>query len=114
MSHYNTIVLQGRLTFEPEIKELTSGKKLGKVRLACKSGRGTLFIDVDVWEDKLIDIVATLKKGEEVKVIGELRSNSWETPNGEKRMKHLVVAEDIKAISLGKQETIGFDDPFTA
>ena len=113
MNQCNHVVLQGRLAFEPEVKELTSGKKLGKLRLACKSGRGTLFIDVDVWEDNLIGTVQQLHKGEEAVVAGELRSNSWESPTGEKRMKHVVVADSIRSAATGKQETINTNEaPF--
>lgn len=117
MNNYNHVVLQGRLSFEPEVKELASGKKLGKIRLACKSGRGTLFIDVDVWDDNLIGTVKQLKKGEEIKVEGELRSNTWEAPTGEKRTKHVVVAEDLRSVSheddnRQKQESFVDEAPF--
>ena len=112
MNSYNHVVLQGRLSFDPEVRELASGKKLGKIRLACKSGRGTLFIDVDIWDDNLIGTVKQLKKGEEVKVAGELRSNSWQSKTGEKRSNHTIVAEDLKAASHGTQESFVDEAPF--
>jgi len=107
MNSFNNVVLQGRISFDPEIKELKSGKKLGKLNIACKSGRnGTLFIGVDVWEESLIGIVRELKKGGEIKVKGELRSESWESPTGEKRMKHVVVAEELQQSTSGIQKDI--------
>jgi single-stranded DNA-binding protein len=113
MNKCNHIVLQGRLAFEPEVKTLASGKQLGKLRLACASGRGTLFIDVDVWEENLIGMVKQLHKGEEAILAGELRSNSWESPTGEKRMKHVVVAESLRSAQAGTQEPVFKDEaPF--
>jgi len=106
MNKKNHVILQGRLSFEPTVKKLTSGKELGKIRLAANSGRGTCFIDIDVWDDNLIGTVKHLKKGEEVILSGELRSNSWESPSGEKRMKHVVVAESLRLAADGRQETI--------
>lgn len=112
MNQYNVAMIQGRMTFEPDIKTLVSGKQLAKLRLACKSSRGTLYMDVDIWEDSLISLAKELKKGEEVKVVGEIRSNTWETPTGEKRMKHLIVAEELKRAHDGEQAPITFDAPF--
>jgi single-stranded DNA-binding protein len=54
-----------------------------------------------------------LQKGEEVKVKGELRSSSWETPSGEKRIKHTIVAESIEKATDGIQKDIDIDNmPF--
>jgi len=106
MNKENHVLLQGRVSFEPEVKTLTSGKQLGKLRLAAKSGRGTCFIDVDVWDDNLIGTVKHLKKSDNIVISGELRSNSWESQSGEKRMKHVVVAESLRLATDGRQENI--------
>lgn len=105
MNSYNHAVLQGRLTFEPDVKTLQSGKRVGKIRLACKSSRGTLFIDIDVWDEALIDLIKKCNRGDEVAVEGELRSNSWETQTGEKRTKHIVVADRIQLINNKYEES---------
>ncbi len=107
MNKYNQVTLQGRISFDPEVKELKSGKRVGKLNISCKSGRnGTLFMGIDVWDDNLIGTMSHLKKGEEIKVKGELRSESWVSATGEKRMKHVVVAEDIQHAADGIQKDI--------
>lgn len=98
MNNYNHIVLQGRVAFDPEVKKLNSGGEVGKFKLACKAYKGNMFIDVDIWNRNILDVVRNLRKDDEVKVTGELRYNSWETPSGERRGKHLVSAETIQPI----------------
>lgn len=95
MNAENVIRLQGYLSFDPKIKTLSSDKELGKLRLMCKSERGKLFIDVDIWDDDLINKIRNMQKNQKIGVIGELRSNTWSTSTGEKRTRHVVVAEDI-------------------
>lgn len=98
MNKENCVLLRGKVAFEPEVKELPTGHMLGKIRIDCKSSRGRLFIDIDVWRDDLIEVVRKLSKGQEVEVIGELRSNVWTTKAGEKRSKHVVVPEQLRGI----------------
>ena len=126
MNKQNHVVLQGRLSFDPDIKEFEDRrnpgrmKKLGKFKMACSSGRGTLFIDVDVWDEKLVQVVEQLQKGEEIILTGELRSDSWAGKDGEKKNKHLIVADSLRRAedslrraSDGTQESIEtFDAPF--
>ena len=106
MNDCNFVKLQGIISFEPRVKELSSGNRLGKLALACKASRGTLFIDVDVWDHVLISVVEQLTKGDEVNVTGELRSNSWQTPTGEKRMKLSVVAETLSSTTDENQQEV--------
>lgn len=106
MNKNNHIVVQGRLSFDPEIKELESGKLLAKISLDCESGRGRLYIDCDVWDENLIEIVKTLQKFQEVVVSGELRSNMWKNAKGEKRSKHVIVPISLRLAETGRQEYV--------
>jgi len=106
MSHHNNAVIQGRIVFEPEIKVVSDRYTVGKFRLAFSSGKGTSYIDVDVWDKNMLELVRELSKGQEVKVQGELRSREWMNPSGEKRNKISLTAFTLEMAATGFQGSI--------
>lgn len=115
MNEHNNVTLQGQLSFDAEVKDITSKKtgkeyQLGRFKMACKAGKGMLYIDINVWDVNLIGIVKQLSKGDEVIVTGELRSEGWQTTTGERRTKHLVVADNIKSCSVDASKVLDTND----
>ena len=106
MNNYNNATVQGYVAFDPEVKDVANGYTVGKLRLAFKSRNGTSYIDVDVWDKTLIELIRQLEKGEEIKICGELRSSSWTTQTGEKRNKVSITAETLERARTGYQNNI--------
>lgn len=101
----NVVVLNGRLTRDPETKFLPSGTALCEFSIASNSRvkRG------DQWEDKgsFFDCTAFgftaefvgkyLTKGSAVTVFGRLTQDSWEDKTtGAKRSKVKIIAEKVQ------------------
>ena len=90
----NSVQLIGRLGQDPELRTLTSGKKLTTFSLATsdyyKNANGdrvenTQWHNIVAW-GKVGEIAAEyLVKGEEVALEGKLTHRSFENQNGEKR-----------------------------
>jgi single-strand DNA-binding protein len=59
----------------------------------------TLYIDVTVWNRQAENCCQYLKKGRQVHVEGYMKSESWETPTGEKRSKVKVEAERVQFLT---------------
>jgi single-strand DNA-binding protein len=55
----------------------------------------TSFFDVTAWRSLAENVAETLTQGMRVVVVGRLRTNSWETPEGEKRSKIEIEAEEV-------------------
>jgi single-strand DNA-binding protein len=53
------------------------------------------FFDVVLWRDLAENACDSLAKGDRVIVTGRLEQQSWQTPEGEKRYRVLLVAEEI-------------------
>lgn len=109
------ITLNGNLVDDPELRYVSNGSGVCKLRIAqtsrIKSGLEwkdgeTLFINVDAWDKLGENAAASLQRGMGVIVTGTLRQRSWETHDGEKRTVFEVRAEDI-GISL-KREAVMF------
>src|SRR3954451_1040554 len=105
MADLNKVFLMGRLTFDPELRYTPNGSAVSDLRLATsrswtgKDGErkaDKLFIDVTVWNRQAEICCQYLKKGRQIHVEGYLRSESWESPTGEKRSKVKVEAERVQ------------------
>jgi single-strand DNA-binding protein len=117
MADFNKVFLIGRLTQDPELRYTPNGVAVSDLRLATsrtwtnKDGErkeDKLFIDVTVWNRQAENCCQYLKKGRQVHVEGYLRSESWESPTGEKRSKIKVEAERVQF--LDRRDDAGSTD----
>lgn len=119
MISLNRAQILGRLTRDPELRYTPSGKSVANFGVATnrrfKNAEGTVqdqteFHDVVAW-GKLAEISHQfLHKGEPVYIDGRLQTRSWDAPDGAKRQKTEIVAENV--IALGARSaspTAGLD-----
>ena len=111
----NVVVLTGRLTRDPETRQVGPEQTVASFSLAVNGyGDKVSFFDVEAWR-RTADIVAQYcSKGKLVSVTGRLEQQRWEK-DGQKRSKVVVVASGIelgpKTSEAGAITTDdGFDD----
>lgn len=94
-----TAHLLGNVVRDPELKTVGNDQKLAKFSVACsrkyKGKESTSFIDCDAWGKAAEIIVQYVNKGDKIYVEGELRQDSWNAPDGEKRSKLFVTVKDF-------------------
>jgi single-strand DNA-binding protein len=106
MANFNSVVIVGRLTRDPELKYAPSGAPVCSFGVATshpytkddgQKAESTTFLDVTVWR-RLAEICAQfLKKGREVLVMGTLRQSRWTDPKtNQARSKIKVVAQNVQ------------------
>lgn len=106
MVAFNSVVLAGNLTRDPELRYLGSGSAVCDLRLAVtrywkgKDGQkheDVCFIDVTLW-NRTAEIAAQyLRKGRPVLVHGSLELEQWvDKKTNEKRSKHKVRGNAIQ------------------
>jgi len=106
MSDLNVVVFQGRLTRDPELKSIPSGKQVATIPIAVNSVRGTgenqvkevLVLDCVVWERRAETCAQYLQKGSSVIVTGSLKSRQWTAKDGSLKTQLEVNVNDIKFI----------------
>jgi len=98
----NHIVLMGRLTRDPELRQTGSGKSVASFSIAVdrdrKSADGekeTDFIDVIAWRNTAEFVSKFFTKGKLAVVSGRLQIRSWTDKDGNKRRTAEVVAENV-------------------
>lgn len=99
----NKIVIMGRLTRDPELRQTGSGTSVTSVSLAVErdySGRDggekqTDFIDVVAWRHTAEFVDKYFAKGDMAAVSGRLQIRDWTDKDGNKRRSAEVVADSV-------------------
>src|SRR5438067_11134502 len=106
MAQDNQVTIVGNLTRDPELRYTPNGAALVKLGIAVSrrikddstgqwKDAETSFFDVTAWRSLAENIAETLTQGMRVVVVGRLRTNSWETAEGEKRSKVEIEADEV-------------------
>ena len=103
----NIIVIEGRLTRDPNFTKTKNGKSLCTVSMANNRyyyTNGSLqkevyFFDFITWGYNAEKAASSLSKGSHVLVSGELRQNSYFTKEGNRRNSIYILALEIKSLS---------------
>lgn len=100
----NKVVLAGRLTTDPELKQTTSGFSVVSVNLAINRRRGksadqndqqqTDFITIVAWRQTAEFISKYFRKGSAICVTGSIQTRTWTDQQGQKRYSTEVVVDD--------------------
>jgi len=107
----NKVMLVGRLTRDPELRTLPSGKPLASFVIATNEYRGsgagerTEYHNVIAW-DRLAEICGQfLSKGQLVDLEGRLQTRQWDDDAGLRHWKTEVVTSSLEMLSgRGKKE----------
>ena len=112
MANLNKVMLIGRLTRDPEIKEFSNGGKVANIGFAVNNRKKNMqsgqWEEVPVWVDlkafnrepgrKMADLIEKyLRKGSQAYVEGHLVLEEWNSKEGgEKRSKMVVYVDEIE------------------
>lgn len=106
----NKVVLCGRLTATPELKQTTSGVSTTNFTLAVNrryskdKEQQADFISIVAWRQTAEFITKYFDKGNAICITGSIQTRSWETSKGEKRYATEVVADEAMFVD-GKLAT---------
>ena len=100
----NKVVLAGRLTSDPELKQTPSGISVVSFSLAINRRRGrneqgdaqqqTDFVNLVAWRQTAEFISKYFRKGSALCVTGSIQTRSWTDQQGQKRYATEVVVDE--------------------
>jgi single-strand DNA-binding protein len=107
----NKVMLVGRLTRDPELRSLPSGKPVANFVIATNEYRGngagerTEYHNAVAW-DRLAEICGQfLSKGQLVDIEGRLQTRQWDDDAGARHWKTEVVVSSLEMLSgRGKKD----------
>ncbi len=107
MANFNRVILMGNLTRDPELRYTPAGSPVCNFDLAVNRSYTTqagerrdevCYITIVAWGKQAETCAEFLSKGRTTLVEGRLSQRSWETPEGQKRSKHEVVADRVQFV----------------
>lgn len=107
----NKVILTGRLTAEPELKNTQSGKNVTEVSLAVdrryapEGSQKADFVFLSVWGTSAEALCKYGSKGLKIAVEGELRIDSYQDTNGAKRYKTYILVNGWEFCETKHQAT---------
>ena len=100
MGFNNTVTVVGNVTRDPELRFTPNGAAVTSFGLAWnRKGQNdeeiVSFFDITCWRNLAENVAESIHKGDRVVVYGRLDQRSWENPEGERRSKVEIVADDV-------------------
>ena len=104
----NKVVLAGRLTGDPELKQTPSGVSVVRFsvainrRFASKNGEQAEqqadFINVVAWRSTAEFVSKYFRKGSAICLTGSIQTRTWQDQQGQKRYSTEVVADEVNFV----------------
>ena len=99
----NIVAITGRLAADPELHSTGNGTDVTTLRIAVgrmkRQGEQRAdadFVDVVVWGEQAKHAGRYLAKGRRVAIKGRLQQRTWTTPEGAKRSRLQIVADQVQ------------------
>ena len=102
--NFNKVILGGRLTAEPELKQTQSGIPVVSFsvainrRVAKNAEQKADFINCRAWRERAEFLARYFHKGSSISIVGTLQQNNWTDQQGVKRTSYEVVADEINFV----------------
>lgn len=102
-------VSDARVVNDPELRYAATGTAVGSFRVVASNRKQnaqgeweddkTLWLGVTCFKQLAENCAESLRKGDLVSVTGKLQTDEWETDNGEKRSRTVLIADAV-SVSL--------------
>ena len=117
----NKVILVGRLTAEPELKQTNSGLSFIRFTVAVNRRRARNaeqneqqadFITVTAWRQTAEFISKYFRKGSAICVTGSIQTRTWQDTQGQKRYATDIVADEVMFVDSRSESgnAFGGDD----
>lgn len=97
----NKVILMGRLTRDPEMRQTPNGVSVCSFSIAvnrrfAKEGQQSAdFINCTAWRQQAEFICKYFQKGSMIAVVGSLQSRSWDNQEGKRQYSTDVVVDEV-------------------
>ena len=109
MNALNSIIIEGNLTRDPEVKDLGNGGKVCTLSIAVnrtyKAADGSMvdevsYFEIDAFGNMADACLKSASKGRGIRVVGRLKQNRWTDNEGKSHSKVIIIAEHIEFKSI--------------
>jgi len=100
--NFNKVILGGRLTADPELKQTASGIPMVSFTVAVNRSyaskdqqRETDFFNVTAWRSRAEFVAKFFKKGSAICIVGAIQNRQYTDQQGQKRTFTDIVADEV-------------------
>ncbi|MEG1448133.1 MAG: single-stranded DNA-binding protein [Oscillospiraceae bacterium] len=110
----NKVILVGRLTSDPEVKQTQSGLAVVSFAVACNrqyeqnGERKADFINCVAWRKTAEFIGKYFKKGNSIGIEGSIQTRKYQDKDGNKRIAVEVLVEKVSFVESNNQKSDGY------
>lgn len=111
--NFNKVIIGGRLTGDPELKQTPSGISVTSFSVAVnRRGKNdqTDFFNVQAWRGTAEFICQYFRKASSICIVGELQTRNWTDGQGNKRYAIEIVADEAKFVDSKSESRGEYDD----
>lgn len=111
--NFNKVILGGRLTADPELKQTPNGVAVVSFSIAVnrRFGSGgqqqTDFFNVTAWRATAEFVSRYFHKGSSICVVGSIQNRSWTDQNGQKRYATDIIADEVQFVDARGEGSTG-------
>jgi len=107
MNNLNSILIEGNLVRDPQIRSTAKGTQICTLKLASNRfyklddnspgfEKEVSYFDVDTWAKLAEACYAKGKKGRGIRVVGRLKQSRWNDAEGKQQSRITIVAEHVE------------------
>lgn len=116
----NHIIIHGRLTADPEKKQMDDGTIYCNFNVAVdrsySKNKEADFFKCTAWRKLAETVLKYFKKGKEIVVSGSIQSNKWQDSDGNNRISWSIIASNVdfcgKKEDYEKEDQKNGNDPY--
>ena len=104
----NKVILGGRLTADPELKQTPQGVSVTSFSIAVnRRGKDaqTDFINCVAWRQTAEIICKFFRKGSSICIVGNIQVRTWNDNNGNKRYATEVIADEVHFVDSRDEQS---------
>lgn len=103
--NFNKVILGGRLTADPELKQTTTGVAVVTFKIAVNRRQSkdsqqqeADFFNVTAWRERAEFVSRYFRKGSAICVVGSIQNRSYTDQQGQRRIFTDIVADEIQFV----------------
>ena len=118
--NFNKVILGGRLTADPELKQTQSGIAVVSFSVAVNrrysknaaQQNETDFFNVTAWRQTAEFVSRYFKKGSSICVVGTIQNSTWTDQQNVKHYRTDIVADEVMFVDSRSESGAAGDDAF--
>lgn len=107
--NFNKVIIGGRMTAEPELKQTTNGiptisfSVAVNRRIAKGAEQKADFINCRAWRSTAEFVSRYFHKGSSISIVGTLQQNNWTDQQGQKHSTYEVVVDEVAFVDSASE-----------